>query len=177
VNYLKNTELKLLAALMKNSKASDRDLAKILGVSQPTITRTRARLEKEGYIREYTIIPDFQKLGYEILSLSFVTLKKGLSEEEIEKARNITSEDLRKNPYAVLMLERGSGMGYTGVVMALHRDYRSYCSHLNRLRGFTFLEISKLNSFLISLKEEIHYRPLTFLAFAADLLRTKEEKE
>jgi len=37
---------KLLRELLKNSKRSDRDLAKILKVSQPTITRTRHKLEK-----------------------------------------------------------------------------------------------------------------------------------
>jgi DNA-binding Lrp family transcriptional regulator len=49
-------DLKLIAELMKNSKQSDRELAKKLGVSQPTVTRTRTRLEKEGYIKEYTLI-------------------------------------------------------------------------------------------------------------------------
>jgi len=40
--------LKLLFALIKNSKRSDRDLAKILGFSQPTVTRLRKALEKEA---------------------------------------------------------------------------------------------------------------------------------
>ncbi|NIO38282.1 winged helix-turn-helix transcriptional regulator, partial [Candidatus Bathyarchaeota archaeon] len=45
----------LLRELLKNSKRSDRELAKILGVSQPTVTRTRNRLEKNGMIQDYTI--------------------------------------------------------------------------------------------------------------------------
>jgi len=45
--------VKLLFELIKNSKRSDRDLAKILGISQPTVTRLRKVLEKEA-ITQYT---------------------------------------------------------------------------------------------------------------------------
>jgi len=47
----------LLYELMKNSKRSDRELARVVRVSQPTITRMRKNLEKSGYIREYTVMP------------------------------------------------------------------------------------------------------------------------
>lgn len=50
---MKKVELKVLSELMKNSKISDRELAKTIGVSQPTVTRARTRLEKNGYIQEY----------------------------------------------------------------------------------------------------------------------------
>ena len=63
---------KLLRELLKNSKRSDRDLAKILKVSQPTITRTRHKLEKSGMIQDYTIIPDFEKMGFEILVVTLI---------------------------------------------------------------------------------------------------------
>jgi DNA-binding Lrp family transcriptional regulator len=65
---MKKIEWMLLSELMKNSKQSDRELAKKIGASQPTVTRTRTRLEKEGYIKEYTIIPDFSKFGFELMS-------------------------------------------------------------------------------------------------------------
>lgn len=51
--------IRLLREMLKNSKRSDREIAKSLEVSQPTVTRTRARLEKE-YLETYTVIPDFQ---------------------------------------------------------------------------------------------------------------------
>lgn len=43
---LKPIDYKLLFELMKDSHRSDRQLAKALGVSQPTVTRRRAMLEK-----------------------------------------------------------------------------------------------------------------------------------
>jgi DNA-binding Lrp family transcriptional regulator len=53
---VKDIELRLIAELMKNSRRSDRELTKIIGVSQPTVSRTIKRLDKEGYIKEYTAI-------------------------------------------------------------------------------------------------------------------------
>jgi DNA-binding Lrp family transcriptional regulator len=67
----KQKMIDLLYELMINSKRSDRELAKAVKVSQPTITRIRKSLEKLGYIREYTVIPDLQKIGFEIAALTF----------------------------------------------------------------------------------------------------------
>ena len=45
---MKDRMMKVLLELLKDSKRSDRELAKVLGVSQPTVSRTRWRLVKEG---------------------------------------------------------------------------------------------------------------------------------
>ena len=84
---MKSVELKLLSELMKNSRRSDRELAKAIGSSQPTVTRTRTRLEEKGYIREYALIPDFAKLGFELMSLTFTKFKRQLTDEELKKLR------------------------------------------------------------------------------------------
>jgi len=76
VSVLREIDWKVLSELMKNAKLSDRELAKKIGSSQPTVTRTRRKLEKEGYIREYTLIPNFHRLGYEILAVTFFKYKK-----------------------------------------------------------------------------------------------------
>ena len=72
---MKDIERRLLSELMKNCRRSDRELAKVLGVSQPTVTRAIHRLQEEGYIKEYTVIPDFSKLGYELMGFTFVKMK------------------------------------------------------------------------------------------------------
>jgi len=73
---VKDVELKLIYELIKNSRRSDRELAKAIGTSQPTVSRMIKKLKKEGAIREYTMIPDFSKLGYKIMALTFCSLKE-----------------------------------------------------------------------------------------------------
>ena len=170
---MKNVDLKLISELMQNSRRSDRELAKKLSVSQPTITRTRTRLEKEGLIKEYTLIPDFRKLGYTLASLTFVRLKSKLSREEIQKAREITTRDFLKNaPSEIVIFERGMGMGFTGVIIAFHKDYASYTRLKDRTREYDFIDQHRTDSFLIDLQDEVHYRYLTFSTLAQNLLES-----
>ncbi len=89
---VKDVELNLLSELMKNSRRSDRELAKAIGSTQPTVTRTRRKLEKLGVIREYTAIPDFSKLGYELLSLTFVKMKVNLAVNRRMKFRSFSAD-------------------------------------------------------------------------------------
>ncbi len=174
---MKKVEWKLISELMKNSRRSDRELAHAIGVSQPTVSRTIKKLEKEGYIKEYTMIPDFHKLGYEIAALTFVKLKKGIGAEEIEKAKKIAKERLEEKSLEIVMVEKGMGLGYDGVFVSLHEDYTSYQKFKNGVSQDAHLEASNIESFLISLgEEETHFRPVTFSALAKHLLTLKEKE-
>ena len=85
---MKDLERKLISELLKNSRRSDRELAKAIGVSQPTTTRLRTKLEKEGYIKEYSIVPNFSKIGYSIMALNFVKLDPKITNKEIDGFRD-----------------------------------------------------------------------------------------
>ena len=173
---MKDIETRLIAELVKNSRRSDRELARAIGASQPTVTRIRNKLEKEGYVKEYTMIPDFRKLGYELLSLTFVRLRKDLSEKEIEKARETARESMKKAGFGFLMLERGIGFEYDGAFLTLHESYSSYVEFVNWLKEFSFLEISAVDSFLINLADEVRYLPLTLSVLSRHVLTLKEKK-
>ena len=83
---LKPIDYKILFELMKDSHRSDRQLAKALGVSQPTVTRRRAMLE-ENFIDGYTVIPKFGQIGYQIAAITFLKSKlKGTT--GVEKLRD-----------------------------------------------------------------------------------------
>jgi len=131
---LKPIELRLVAELMKNSHRSDRDLAKALKISQPTVTRLRNRLEKGGVIKEYTVIPVFSKLGYEILGIT-LSLSKPLEREEFEKAREILLKDEEGKDFEFIMMERGIGSGFDGVDITLHTDLSSFQEYLRGLES------------------------------------------
>ena len=77
--------MKLLLELLKDSKRSDREISKVLGVSQPTISRTRQRLSEKGIIQEFTVIPDFVKLGFQIMAISSFKLKVAKDIEGLTK--------------------------------------------------------------------------------------------
>jgi len=172
---MKKVELKLISELMKNSRQSDRNLAKVIGVSQPTVTRIRNKLEKEGYIREYTMIPDFSKLGYKIMAITFA-LSRFLGKEEAERAGKTLADSVKDKQIELITLERGDGLGFDGVVISLHEDYASYLKVLEWLRQFDFLEMKKINSFLINLEDSVRYRPLTFSTLAK-LIRSQAERK
>jgi DNA-binding Lrp family transcriptional regulator len=176
---MKDVELRLISELMKGSRRSDRELARTLKVSQPTVTRIRTRLEKEGIVKEYTMIPDFSKLGYKLLSFVFVRLRKPLDEQEIEKSRGIARDSLKAAgaQYNVVMLERGIGMSYDGVFVNYHEDYASYTRFIGWLKQFQFLEMTEIGSFLVNLEDHVRYRPLTLSLLASHLPHMQGDKE
>ncbi|MFQ6064072.1 MAG: Lrp/AsnC family transcriptional regulator [Candidatus Bathyarchaeia archaeon] len=139
----------LLRELLENSKRSDRELAKVLKVSQPTITRTRRRLEKNGLIQDYTIVPDFRKMDFEILALTFVKMRPDiLVGETREKARKFAAEFPN-----VIFASSGQGLGMTGVIISLHKNYTEYHKQLNQLRVELKDTTEDIQSFVVAIGE------------------------
>ena len=68
------------------------------------------------------MIPNFLKLGYQILAMTFVKLKQPLDSAEIEGAKKIIRDTLKTTPLEVLMLERGLGLNSDGVIISYHKD-------------------------------------------------------
>lgn len=142
---------KLLRELLKNSKRSDRELAKILNVSQATISRLRNKLEKNGLIQAYTIIPDFTQMGFELLAITFVKLRSEILTPEIRKQ---VKEYAMKFPSSILS-SFGEGMGMSGVVISFQKNYTEYHQGLNKLRLDWKDYTEDIQSFVISLKTGI----------------------
>ena len=173
---MKDVELKLISELLKNCRRSDREISKAIDVSQPTVSRTLKKLEKEGYIKEYTVIPDFKKLGLSLLSFSFTKLKQGVSEEVVEKKRKEMYELLKKEPIPEILHMSGMGLGAERVLVALHTDYSSYTLFRNRLRANPLLEMDEVRSFIVDLAgEERHFRSLTMSEVANYLTEMKRK--
>ena len=173
---VRDIDYKILSELMKNSKMSDRKLSEKLGVSQPTVTRRRARLEEAGIIKEYTFIPEFTKLGYHILAITLFKYGSQVPREEVLEARGKAKEVVKESPFEMVMAERGMGAGYDGVTISIHRDYGSYLKFQRWVRQSNPANIENIASFLVNLDDEIRFRPLTFSTLAHHLLKLKEEK-
>ena len=138
---------------MKNAKRSDREIAKIIGVSQPTITRMRQRLEKTAIV-DYTVIPDWTELGFEILAQTLVNTK-GLPEVS-EKLKNWVL-----NNSNVVFAAEGSGMNMDYSILSFHKNYSGYSNFINNLKATIAENLQDIQSFLISTGKERTIKPLS----------------
>mgnify|MGYP001039317173 CR=1 FL=1 len=145
----KNLLEKLLFELVKNSKRSDRELAKVLAVSQPTITRARTRLEKEKFVRQYTVFPDFAKIGFELVAFNFATTKPSQS-SDLEKMQKMRSEWAKDSPNVILEIG-GEGLGANSVMISIHRNYTDFASFIAKYRSDWANYLQDLKSFIISI--------------------------
>jgi len=135
---------KLLYELIKNSRRSDRDLAKVLGFSQPTVTRTRRKLEDEKYVLQYTALPDFTKLGFELAAFTFTQwLSEGKADTETPY------KWLEKDPRVVFVAE-GNGLdGKNSIIVTMHKNYTDYSEFIADL--LKTKTVQNVNSFITAL--------------------------
>jgi DNA-binding Lrp family transcriptional regulator len=162
---MRKIEWKLLSELMKNSRRSDRELAKAINSSQPTVTRTRRKLETQGYIKEYTMLPDFRKIGYELMALTFLKGKSSTTLKDLEEIRDKAKDLMEKSPTSSVLIDVGVGLGYGGVIISFHTSYESYLELRGWIDQFEIVDRTNIKSFLISLGKTF-YKPLTFQTLA-----------
>jgi DNA-binding Lrp family transcriptional regulator len=166
----------LVSELLKNSRRSDRELAKVLGVSQPTVSRMIKKLEEQGIIKEYTIVPDFGKLGYEIMGFTFVKMKQNLSSNEQKEFREFMTKFSKEHPHAELIGVSGIGLNKDHVFVSFYKDYSTYVETQRLSREVPYSDVNELEGFLVNLKDKSLARVLSMSLLAKDVLvREKEE--
>jgi len=173
---LKNIELRLISELMKNSRRSDRELARVLGISQPTVTRTRKRLEKKGYIKEYTMIPDFLALGYTIMGATLLGQRE-TSEDTLKEIRKITAKIEESNPHAALLAVNGLGDDKNRLFITFYETYADYVDAIRLTRQIPLVDIERIQTLLVDLSDESNYRVLSMSAIANHLQKRLETKK
>jgi len=124
---MKKREKQLISELLKNSKLSDRDIAKKLEISQPTVTRIRKILEKK-FIKSYTIVPDLAKLNIKLIAVTFATCPKPTQQlfKRIEKFVN-------EHPN-IVFAGHGEGLGKTKVFISFHNEFSDFTEFLRKIR-------------------------------------------
>jgi len=163
---MKSIDYKILFALMKNSKISDRQLAKEIGVSQPTVTRRRARLEKEA-IDGYTAIPKWKTLGYEILAFTFIKTKQELwLKKNVHVIRERGMKWMMKHPN-VLMSGGSRGMNVDGFMISVHKSYSSLDKFLSEQKNELGDMFTDIQTVIVNLGGSDILKPL-HLKYLAD---------
>lgn len=135
-----------LRELTANSKQSDRELSKKLNATQPTISRLRKKLEKEGVIEGYTIIPNLAKLDIEFVIFITLRWKDYTNVKELEEFNKFLKYDKR-------VLFSASGEGFedkTKIIMTFHKNYKSYEFFLREMRARWNEMLESMDSFLVS---------------------------
>jgi len=93
-------DLRILKLLSKNARLTYKELAELLGTTRQRISRRMNRLEQNGVILKYTVIPNYDALGYIHVILG-VTIKPEVDVDEVV-------EKLKKNEH-IKIIQRALG--------------------------------------------------------------------
>jgi DNA-binding Lrp family transcriptional regulator len=136
---------KLLFALIRESRRSDKELAKSMGLSQPSVSRKRAWLEEKGFIKEYTITPNLRKMGFELLVFTLLDFNQPLTDETNARAR----QWVEKEP-SVLFWADGEGAGIGSIMVSVHKSYGDFSKFMSQFRMDWQANVKTLQNFYVS---------------------------
>ena len=71
------TDLDILKLLQKDARLSYRSIAEKLKIAAGTVHNRVKKLDKEGIIKGYSVVLDYEKLGYQLTALTLVRVRGG----------------------------------------------------------------------------------------------------
>jgi len=74
---LDEVDIALLRELERDSRQSQRALARHVNMSAPAVAERIARFERNGIIRKYSIAVDWERLGFDVVVYMPITLESG----------------------------------------------------------------------------------------------------
>jgi len=86
---LDNIDKSLLRALQVDGRLSNVELSRKISLSPPATHTRLKRLEKDGYIRQYSAVVDREKAGYDLLCFIHISLQMH-QVEQVERFREAT---------------------------------------------------------------------------------------
>ena len=141
----------IIRELTFNARQSFRELAKKLGCSVVTVGLRVRKLEKEGIIKGYSAIIDHEKLGYEITTITEVTVSKG---KLVEVQQDIASRGDVCAVYDVTGIE-------DGIVISKFRNREEVSRFTKAVLALPHVERTNTHVVLNTCKEDFRL-PLTF---------------
>lgn len=141
-------EKQVLIEIIKNCKISDQEIARKLKTSRPTIVKIRKRLEEKEFLKGYTSIINFKKLG---LSIHTVILYRWRDYSKTEELKHVIN--FIKSQPEVLLFVKGEGVGSkTDLIICVHKDLIEYETFIRRLKYEWKDNVEEVEVFLSSIE-------------------------
>jgi len=134
---------RILNELQEDGKASFREVAKKAKCSAVTAMKRIHNMEKEGIIRKYSAILDYEKLGFDVSVIVDVRVSKGKL-FAVEKK-------IAAHPNVMLVYDNTGQFDMT--VVARFRTRAAMDSFLKLLQGYEFVERTETKLILNTMKE------------------------
>jgi DNA-binding Lrp family transcriptional regulator len=149
-------DLKILSALAADSNISRAELAAKCGVTRQTVTARIKKMEKEGIIKKYRAIIDYEKLGLNSYFIMFLKLDVSDQSKVAEFIKSIKTDP------SVLMDVSITGEWDVMLLLAFGnvKEYEYYTNDL-RARMGTMLKDSKSHVVLNFYKAPDEYVPFS----------------
>jgi len=141
---LDEIDRKLLKELLMNSNRSQRELAKTIGVSTATVINHIQRLESAGVIKDYTVMLDYERLGYELTAIVEMTVSRGKL-LEVEKA-------VSKLPYVCAVYDITGEID--AIIIAKFRNRQELSEFPKALLGMPDIQRTNTHVVLNTIKED-----------------------
>jgi DNA-binding Lrp family transcriptional regulator len=152
--------MRLLQELLNDSCRSDRELGRALGVSQPTVSRMKKELLEKGLIHGFTVLPNFHKIGYELMAITLVKTNPPLaSTKDRQKYHKLVQNWMREQPN-VVFCSYCRGLDFNGLIISFHKSYKDFDEFIvNHNRGLGHL-LGDVKSILVNIDEDQTIKPL-----------------
>lgn len=139
-----NRDEKIINSLLENSKLSYRKIAKKINVSVATVMHRVKKLESEGIIKKYTVLLNYEKLGYDVPVLIDIRVAKG-------KLFNVEKKiAIEPNVFAVY----DKTGNFDATIVAKFKSRKAMDNFLKKIQTYDFIERTETQLILNTIKEE-----------------------
>ncbi len=139
-------DLRILNLLKDNSEISLSDIGKRIGIFSPSAVSKRIHeLKDQGYIKKYVALLDFEKMGYDFLTITFIKTRY-----EKNYAR-IVGEKLQKLPNVVAVYFILGDIDF--IMFTINRNRKEYLTTMETLTAMEEIERSDSRVVAYTLKD------------------------
>lgn len=131
---LDKKDVQILRYLTEHGRDKISEISNNLGIPRATVFERMERLRKEGYIKQYTVKVDYEKIGYPILAYILITFDFHSDIDQSELARELARLE------SVVSASVISG-SWDILLMTVHKSMKELSSFvLGKLRAMEGIE-------------------------------------